>query len=134
MKLLGLTFLLTIQLSVFGQDQEQSFKKIKQIFDNYIKQNESPDSENNKIEMQLALKTLQTNCDTKYFPTLIDVWMYYNPTDFPTREYVLPILVKNKSQGLKAIEKRIKGKKNWETDDTAPFSDLLALRDKLSKL
>ena len=127
-------FVLAIHLSSFGQDKEQAFKKVKQIFDNYIKQKESTDSQDNRIEMQLALKSLETNCDAKYFPTLLDVWMYYDPTDFPTRTFVFPILARNKSLGLKAIEKRINEKKKWETVDTAPFSDLLALKDKLMKL
>ena len=136
MKLLGLLFFLTINISAFGQsgNQKHSIKQIDQIFDNYIKLNESPDSEDNKIEMESALKSLQEKCDTKYFPKLIDVWMYYNPTDFPTRQLVKPILLRDKAEGLKAIEKRIKKKKKWETRDAAPYSDLLSLRDEFKKM
>lgn len=102
---------------------------IDRIFGDYIKQKESSESTDNKREIELALKSLQTKCDVKYYPKLIDVWMYYDPTDFPTRELVLPILLQNRSEGLKAIEKRIRKRMEWETKDTAPYSDLLSLRD-----
>lgn len=131
MKIIGLAFLLTISLTVFGQseNQKQSIRTVDRIFDSYIRQNESTDSEDNRIEMELALTSLQAECDIKYFSRLIDVWMYYDPTDFPTRRLVMPILLRDKSEGLKAIEKKIKKKKKWETNDTAPFSDLLSLRE-----
>ena len=75
MKLLGHAIFLMLQLSVCGQNQKRSIKKIKQLLDNYTKQNESSDSEDNKIEMQQALKALQV-CDSKYFSVLIDdSWM-----------------------------------------------------------
>lgn len=136
MKLPGLLFLLLINVSVFGQsaNQRQAMDKIDQIFNGYLKQKESTDSEDNRIEMELALKSLQPNCDIKYFTKLIDIWMYYDPTDFPTRKFVLPILLQDKSEGLKAIDKRIKEKKEWESSDTAPFSDLLSLREELNKM
>ncbi|MEK9158331.1 MAG: hypothetical protein AAB638_04100 [Patescibacteria group bacterium] len=136
MKLLGLLFLLTINISAVGQreNEKQSIKTIEQIFNSYIKQKENSDSEDNRIKMELSLKSLETKCDSKYLPTLIEVWMYYDPTDFPTRKFVLPILLRDKSEGLRAIEKRIKEKKKWETNDTAPFSDLLSLRDELKKM
>jgi hypothetical protein len=131
MKVIGLPFLLVISLTVSGQseNQKQSIITVDRIFDSYKKQNESTDSEDNRIEMELALKSLQAECDIKYFSRLIDVWMYYDPTDFPTRRLIMPILLRDKSEGLKAIEKRIKKKKKWETNDTAPFSDLLSLRE-----
>ena len=134
MKFLGLIFFLAVDFSVFGQNENLAIKKIDKIFDNYIKQKEHVDSEDNQVEMQLALKTLESNCDIKYFPKLIEVWMYYDPTDFPTRKFVYQVLLTKKTEGLKAIEKRIKEKKNWETLDNAPLSDLLALRDEFKKL
>ena len=132
MKVIGLPFLLAISLTAFGQsaNRNQSIRTVDRIFAGYIKQNESTDAEVNRIEMELALKSLQGECDIKYFSRLIDVWMYYDPTDFPTRRLVMPILLRDKSEALKAIEKRIKKKKKWETNDTAPFSELISLREK----
>jgi hypothetical protein len=132
MKVIGLLFLLAISLTAFGQSENrnQSIRTVDRIFAGYIKQNESTDSEVNRIEMELALKSLQAECDIKYFSRLIDVWMYYDPTDFPTRRLVMPILLRDKPEALKAIEKRIKKKKKWETNDTAPFSELISLREK----
>lgn len=131
MKVNGLIILLTLNLPVFGQivSQEKSIEKIDKIFDDYINQKESTDSNDNKVEMELSLKFLQTKCDIKHFSRLIDVWMYYDPTDFPTRQLIKPILLLDKEQGLKAIEERIKKKKKWETQNTAPYSDLLLLRN-----
>ena len=135
MGLHGLLFLLTITFSAFGQieDQKTLIKKIDKIFDDYTKQKENVDSEDNMVEMELTLKSLQKKCDFKYFPKLIEVWMYYDPTDFPTRRFILPILLLDKSEAFKAIENRIKKKKKWETKDNSPFSDLLSLRDELNK-
>lgn len=134
MKFFGLLFLVATNLVAFGQNEDQAFKKIDKIFGDYIKQKENVDSEDNQVEMQLALKTLESNCDTKYLPKLIEVWMYYDPTDFPTRKFVHQVLLTKQADGLKAIERRIKEKKNWETLDNAPLSDLVALRDEFKKL
>ena len=134
MKFFGLLCLIAANLVAFGQNGDQAFKKIDKIFGDYIKQKENVDSEDNQVEMQLALKTLESNCDIKYFPRLIEVWMYYDPTDFPTRKFVYQVLLTKKEDGLRAIEKRIKEKKNWETLDNAPLSDLVALRDEFKEL
>jgi hypothetical protein len=131
MKVIGLIILLSLTFSVFGQgeDQAQSMKRIDKIFDNYMKQEESTESRQNHTEMELSLKSLQKKCDIRYFPKLIDVWMYYDPTDFPTRQLIKPILLLDKEEGLKAIDKRLKRKKKWESEGNAPYSDLLSLRN-----
>jgi hypothetical protein len=106
---------------------KKCLQNIKQIFDNYIKYEESTDSPDNKNLMISGLKSLINVSNTDDLDLLINVWMYYDPTDFPTRELVLDVLIKNKRESIKAIKTRIKQKKKWETDEIAPYSDLPGL-------
>lgn len=104
-----------------------SIQNIKQIFDNYIKYEESTDSPYNKNLMTSCLKSLTKVSNPDDFELLINVWMYYDPTDFPGRELVLDVLNKNKPECIEAVKKRMKQKKKWETDEVAPYSDLPGL-------
>ena len=55
--------------------------------------------------------------------------MYYDPTDFPTRDLIYPIFLKNKKICVIAIEYRIKHKMEWESK--GDFFDLIALESEL---
>ncbi|MGB3527453.1 MAG: hypothetical protein WBB32_15975 [Flavobacteriales bacterium] len=103
------------------------------MFKEYIAQEEDTDSPASKEAMQQALKTLQTSAHPSDLPLLINVWMYYDPTDFPTRELIDPIFENDRDSTLAAIGERLGRKEKWESEDTAPFSDLIALNDKLKK-
>ena len=59
--------------------------------------------------------------------------MYYDPTDFPSRKLVYAVLEKNKKESIKAIQNRIKNKKEWEKTDSAPYSELENLIKALKK-
>ena len=83
--------------------------------------------------MKNALQSLQVASDVKDLQLLINVWMYYDSTDFPTRELIKPIFSKDKTTTLAAINKRPNKKKKWEKKETAPYSDLVSLKDELSK-
>ena len=136
MKSLFTAILLTISVSTFGQKAETfatPIQTVDRIFKIYIKASESPDSKENKDAMAKAFQSLQLSLDDKDLPLIINVWMYYNPTDFPARELIYPILNKHKSAALNAIDKRLKKKRKWETKENAPYSDLVALRTQLSK-
>lgn len=112
---------------------ETSIQIVKRVFRNYIRFDESTDSPENKAVMEKALRELQITYRSNDLSLLLDVWMYYDPTDFPTRDLINPILHKNKSISLNAVNKRIQKKKKWESVNTAPFSELLSLHDELSK-
>ena len=116
----------------FAQDKSDSpVVVVRQIFENYIKYQESPDSQENKTRMASALKSLQTTSDTSDFQLLINVWMYYQATDFPTKDLIYPIFEKNRIAAVNAIKWRLQNRKEWESDEG--LKDLVYLKDKLSK-
>lgn len=127
MKTVFLVMALAVSSLAFSQksSNEASLKTISRIFEAYIHQNENIDSQENKDAMQAALKSLEKVTDKKNLTLLIDVWMYYDPTDFPTRRLVEPVLYKDRPASIAAIEERLKNKKKWEKETTAPYSDLV---------
>ncbi len=132
-----LTILLLTTFSVtFAQTAtktETPIQTVDRVFKSYIKYSESTDSPSEKDAMENALKLLQTKSKVKYLPLLINVWMYYDPTDFYARELIEPIFLRDKQAALTAIEKRLNKKKKWESQETAPYSDLVSLKDELTK-
>jgi hypothetical protein len=112
---------------------ENPIRKIDKIFKAYIKNSESTDTDENKAAVKAALSALQQGVKADDLYLLVNVWMYYDPTDFPTRELVEPVFNKNKRAALLAVNKRLKNKKKWENKETAPYSDLVGLKERLSK-
>ncbi|MEL6972323.1 MAG: hypothetical protein AAFO02_19310, partial [Bacteroidota bacterium] len=55
-------------------------------------------------------------------------WMYYDPTDFPTRNYVEARLKEDVIASTAAVDKRIQQKKDWENPEYAPFAELPYLK------
>lgn len=110
------------------------FEKIKSIFDNYKTQEESTDSEQNKNEMKRSIENLALVSNPPELEILIDVWMYYDPTDFPCRSLIFGVLKQHPSASLKAVQNRMANKKKWEDTNTAPFSDLNYLLGQLKDI
>jgi hypothetical protein len=113
--------------------REASILTIKHVFGNYVEYQESTDSKENKDAMMNAIQSLEWIYDEEEFEILINVWMYYDPTDFQGIPDVYKILVKNKSTSIKAIRKRINNKKEWENEGSAPYSDLPGLIKRIEK-
>jgi hypothetical protein len=110
---------------------ENKYEVINSIFKNFIKYEESVDSEKNKTLMTSICKKLENKVTNKELYLLIDIWMYYTPTDYSTRKTIEPIFFKHKKNTIYNINKRIKNKEKWESKDMAPFSELFLLREKL---
>jgi hypothetical protein len=106
---------------------------IKRIFYEYIKNTEATDSPTDTEFMTRGLTMLQTVSDSAALELLINVWMYYDPTDFQTRELVNRILKQNKAESIKAIKKRKEHKRPGESEETAPYSELNYLISELEK-
>lgn len=107
-------------------------EKIDLILHDYTSVGESVDSESNKKTITDCLKKLEnTELTDKNFNRLVELWMYYDPTDFPTRDLVFQLFKTRKSESIKAINKRIDEKESWEDEDNAPFSELKYLIEKL---
>jgi len=106
------------------EQKENPIGVIKKIFDDYVKHEESTDSQEDKSLMKKSIESLIRLTDPNELEILINVWMYYDPTDFPSRNLVFKILENSRPESIDAIKTRIKYKKEWETDDTAPYSEL----------
>lgn len=110
------------------------FKIIKQIFENYIASEESTDSEANKSKILEIIEKLNDVENEEDLELLINMWMYYDPTDFNSRDLIFEVFKKNKESSIKAIQNRIENKKEWEQNESAPFSELFILLDRLQNL
>ena len=124
-------------LSFFGQATnlrtEAPIKTVDRIFKEFVKYSESTDLPDNKAEMEKSFIALKDSCVPADLNLLINVWMYYDPTDFPTRKLIEPIFFKYKKASLDAVNKRLNHKRKGESVESAPYSDLLYLKDLLTK-
>jgi hypothetical protein len=105
---------------------------IRRIFDNYIKYQESTDSKENKELMSKSLKSITMLSNMDELELLINVWMYYDPTDYPDITDVYRILKSSSPHSIEAVKNRIENRKEWETDNSAPYSDLQNLLNRLN--
>jgi len=136
MKYFFATTLSLSSLFLFGQSgdsQDSSINTINKIFNSYIKKSENIDSKKNKELFTKVVKSLKNVTDQKNLLVLVNVWMYYDPTDLPTRELVEPIFFNNKKAAAIAVRNRIKNKKKWEMKDRPPYSELYSLLAALAK-
>lgn len=108
-------------------------QNIRTIFEDYIQYDESTDSPGSKDLMANSLKSLTRISNPTDLELLINVWMYYDPTDFPTRDLVVEVLQTNKAKSIEAIQKRMNEKQTWEHENGAPFSELKHLMEYLKK-
>ena len=132
-----LAFITATSSTVYGQtardtmDRKQTIKNIKLVFDDYVKYQESTDSKADKDVMTNSLKSLNTITDLDELEILINVWMYYDPTDFPSIPEIDRILKNNRPQSIEAVKRRIANRKTWESKESAPYSDLKNLLTRL---
>jgi hypothetical protein len=106
-------------------------RTIDRIFFTYVEHSESTDSRSNLDSLTVAFRQLEKNIDEKDLELIINFWMYYSVTDFPTRELTEKILLAQGPGGITAVEQRISNKKEWEQKDEAPYSELEYLLSKL---
>jgi hypothetical protein len=112
---------------------EHPIFSIKRVFDEYMQYQESTDSQKDKELMTKSLKSIVKLSDPNELDILVNVWMYYDPTDFPCRTLVYDILENSRPESIEAVKNRIRLKKNWETDDKAPYSELNGLLKRLDR-
>ncbi len=91
-----------------NDSEEKSIEIIRKIFKDFIQYYDGIDSHVNKEAVKKALKSLPDTINKNDLPLLINVWMYYDATDFPTRELIMPIFIKNKKISLVAMKLGIK--------------------------
>ena len=96
---------------------KQAIKNIRDIFEDYKKNEESTDSNDHKTTMTKSLNSLQSVIDKKDLALLINIWNYYDPTDYSCRKEIYKILLQNKSISIEAVKDRMKHKMSWESAD-----------------
>lgn len=106
------------QLRVNTLDQVIAIKRIRDIFEDYKKNEDGIDSDDNKNTVTKCLQHLQAVKDARDLELLINLWLYYDPTDYSCRELVLNVLQKDTAAGIAAVKHRIKNKMSWEGDET----------------
>lgn len=104
---------------------------IEYVFNDYVKYEESTDSQEDKDLMLQSLEHLTEVTDTADLQLLINVWLYYDPTDFIVREPIYQILETTPAESAAAIEWRMANPKAWEDATRAPFAELPGLLRKL---
>lgn len=113
-------------------NKESSLESIKRIFNQYNDNQESTDSKDNLDTLKRSLETLEkVELSDEALTLIINIWMYYTVTDFSTIRYTEKVLFSHQQQSINVLEKRIKNKKEWEREDSAPYSDLKELLEKL---
>lgn len=124
------------EVGVYQFDEKRFIKQpdietIKIIFNEFISNQESTDTEVNKELMTNSLKSITVVKDKNELDLLINVWMYYDPTDYPDIPEIYRILKDSRPHSIEAVKNRIDNKKEWETDDSAPYSELKNLLKRL---
>ncbi|AWH85233.1 hypothetical protein HYN59_08930 [Flavobacterium album] len=108
---------------------------IRAIFSNYAAYGESTDTKENKAAMTRALEKLKGKKLTQNdLHLLVNVWMYYDPTDYPDateRSYAL--LLANGTESVRAVKYMIAHPRYWESLESAPYADLPELLHRLEK-
>jgi hypothetical protein len=119
--------------STIESNHKKPIEAIRKIFEEFISYEDGLDSDENKNTLTDAVKSLPEALTENDLSLLVDVWMYYDPTDFPTRDLILPIFVSHKTQSIRAISIRLRHKKEWESVGTAPYADLKFLETDLKR-
>ena len=110
---------------------------LKRIFTSFTEFQESTDSAENLDSMRQAIKLVGQDSNwiaPATLSVLLDIWMYYDVTDFPKRDYVEKRLAERPDLSISAIDRRIHYKHEWEDVASSPLSELSALREKLMDL
>jgi hypothetical protein len=106
---------------------KQAIKNIRDIFEDYKTNEESIESDENKTTMTKSLNSLQSVTDKNDLELLINIWNYYDPTDYSCRGEIYKILLKNKTISINAVTDRMKHRMSWESADLSAteFKNLL---------
>lgn len=115
------------------EDYYDPIDRIRAIFSNYVHYGESTDGDENKTKMSKALDELKgKKLSQTDLQLLASVWLYYDPTDFDAAiKKSKELLMANKTESIKAIKQMIEHKRDWESEDSAPFSGLPLLLQEL---
>lgn len=106
---------------------DKAINTIRNIFEDYKTNEEAIESEENKIAMTKFILSLTNVTNSKDLRLLIDIWNYYDPTDYSCRDDIYGLLRQNKQISIIAVKERIENKMKWENEnlDGTEFKELL---------
>jgi hypothetical protein len=136
LKLLLLSTILCCSLPTYAQQaRTQAYREIQRVFENYVQYEEPMDTQEDTAAMFRSLRILkQYKLPQSYYTLLLNVWMYYELTDYSVRDHVMPLLKKDPQATIIGIDARLKKKYKWESREGAPLSELYDLKKQLQKL
>jgi hypothetical protein len=123
MKIKLIIFVLLQSSLIFAQ-QPTPLQELKAVFTEYVKYPESVDEQEDKDRLILALKKVEEQKISNCIPVIIDIYLYYDPTDFPTRDLVIQTLKPLYKQAFPLITKRIAIEKKKHAANEFPVQDL----------
>ena len=106
---------------------KQAIENIRTIFEDYKTNEEAIESEKNKNTMTKCLNSLKSVTDKNDLELLINIWNYYDPSDYSCRSEIYQILLQNKTISIKSVKDRMKNKMKWESAELSgtEFKNLL---------
>ena len=111
-------------------DYKDALKNIRKIYNEFIVDEDGIDGEDNKNTMTQCLDNLQEVTNKKDLELLVDVWYYYDPTDYSCRDLVLRVLLLNKAKSIDIVKNKLKYIQ--KSDDTL-YNDYNHLLSQLEK-
>lgn len=105
-------------------ENKQCLDLISDIFNRFVEAKESTDSKLNQEVVTNCLRQLKKLSKKEDLNLIINCWMYYDPTDFPSRHLMVELLLNSRPESINALKERIENKKSWEKEGSAPYSEL----------
>ena len=105
---------------------------LQRIFDDYIQYEESTTAIYNLDSIEKSLRIFEQHPPADSTLTLlINYWMYFTITDDDTPSKIEKVLQIHRDVSISMVKMRIQHKKEWESEDSAPYSDLPKLLENL---
>jgi hypothetical protein len=106
-------------------------QSISNIFRTYTSGAESTDSPSNKEEMLKGIESIEKLTDSASLRLILNVWLYYDPTDFDIRNPIEALLKRSGNNAIEAVNSRLLFREMWENPESYPYAELHSLLDKL---
>jgi hypothetical protein len=100
-----------------SMDPAAALRSIRNIFDAYKDNEEGIDSDGDKALMTASVNSLGALSNAADLELLINVWNYYDPTDYSCKREVFEVLQRSKPASIQAVKHRMQHRMPWEKKD-----------------
>jgi len=111
-------------------DYKDALKNIRRIYENFIVDVDGIDGDDNKKKMTQCLDNLNLVTNQKDLELLVNVWYYYDPTDYSCKDLVLKVLLQNKNESIGIVKNKLKKIKKSDDALYTDYNYLLSLLEK----